>query len=142
MRAGEQHVIDLLDYAMTNLGGFTVDDVMADFGWNHQTTNTAIRDLRMFLGKFDKINLPCDPQGHGQRWLYRLVGNLDGVRAWAVNRLGDTETRLRTQQAMMASIVSALDGRSVHGKVARTVDKALRRLIEDIDDIVLNGQQP
>src|SRR5262245_53169334 len=88
----------LFDLAVANPDGITVNDMMSTYGWNLYQCNEAIHDLRTALGDSDSINFPCDPQGGGERWLYRLVGNLDDVRGWAMNRINDTDTRLRTQQ--------------------------------------------
>jgi hypothetical protein len=140
--AREQHRIDLLDYALASPGGITVEDMMSQFGWNHGTANTAIRDLRLYLGDFEDIAFPGDPQGGTQPWLYRLVGNLDDIRAWASNRVTDADSRLRTMQASMRSIVNATNGRTKEGRKARVTEKALRRLIEDLDDIDLDGATP
>lgn len=129
----ETRRIDLLTYAIANPGGITVDDIMAEFHWDHGTANKAIHDLRLWLGDFDTINFPCDPQGPRQRWLYRLVGTLDGVRGWVANRILDAESRIRTIHAMVASIVSATDGRSKAGKKVRTMEVALRHLIENLE---------
>ena len=80
--ARKQRRDDLFDLLVANPTGVTVDDMMDLYGWTHGEANNAIRDLRQFLGTTDNINLPCDPQGKGERWLYRLVGTLDDVRGW------------------------------------------------------------
>lgn len=129
----------LFDYAVRHPAGFTNEDVMADEGWSLREFNDAVRDLRLFLGGFDDINLPCDPTSGRDRWVYRLVGNLDDARGWITNRLGDTESRIRTQQAMMASIVTATDGRTSEGRKARVIETALRHLVEDLDNLIASS---
>lgn len=131
---------NLFDLAVAAPDGFTVENAMDVLGLTHPQANTAIRDLRRFLGESgDTINLPADPQSKGDRWLYRLVGSLNEVRGWVMNRVRDTESRLRTMQAMMSSIVAATDGRSIEGRKARVMDKALRRLVEDLDELAADG---
>jgi hypothetical protein len=130
---------DLFLFAQANPDGITVDDIVLQFGWNMRYVNEAIRDLRLWLGETDTIAFPCDPQGHDERWLYRLVGNMDDVRWWTANRMKDSDSRLRTMQATMSSIVNATKGNTKVGRKARVTDRALRRLIEDLDDIELNG---
>jgi hypothetical protein len=132
---------DLWDLLVATPGGVTVEDMMGVYGWTHGQANEAVHDLRDWLGEFD-ITLPCDPQGQRERWLYRLVEDLDGVRQWAGNRVQDTDTRLRTMHAMLTSIVSATDGRTVEGRTARIMERALRRLVEDLDDLRHNGVSP
>ena len=133
---------DLFDQLVANPAGITVEDMMAEHGWTLPQTNNAIRDLRHFLGDHDSINLPCVPQGKGERWVYRLVGNLDGVRGWTMNRVKDADSRIRTMQKVLLSIVSATSGRTTEGRRARTMEKALRRLVEDLDDLMLDGATP
>lgn len=130
---------DLLwDQVVGNPAGITVNDMMDEHGWTMKQANEAIHDLRAYLGAYDDINLVCDPQGSGQRWLYRLVGSLDEVRDWTRNRVNDGETRVRTMQSMMSSVVSATSGRTTEGRKARIMAKALRRLVEDLDDLLVN----
>ena len=122
----------------THPDGITVDDMMDENGWTtiRPTTRSG---LRRFLGEYDSVNLPCEPQGEGERWKYRLVGRLDDVRGWVDNRIGDSESRLRTMAAVLSSIVAATDGRSIKGRRARIMEKALRRLVEDLDDLMADG---
>lgn len=134
MSARELRRDELFDAAVAIPAGFTVDDIRASHGWSHAQVNIAIRDLRVFLGDTgDTINLVCDPQGNRDRWLYRLVGNLDDVRAWSANRVRDAEGRVRTMQAVMTSIVAATDGRTIPGRKARLMHRSFTRLVEDLD---------
>ena len=135
MKANETRRDELFSYAVDHPEGFTIDDLTGDTDWNRRDANAAIHDLRKFLGDTDDINLVCNPNGHGQRWVYRLVGDLAGLQPWARNRLGDSETRLRTMNSMTASIVKATDGRSAEGKRARIIETGLRHLVEDLDNI-------
>jgi hypothetical protein len=91
--------------------------------------------LRLLLGNDDQINLVCDPQGTGQPWLYRLIGDVDGARSWVANRLRDSETRIGTIRAICSSLVSATDGRSADGRRARIMDKGLTRILEDLAEL-------
>ena len=135
----QQRRDDLFDFAVQEVNGFTVEDVMAELEITHHQANQAIHDLRLFLGDFDSLNLPCDPAGHCERWLYRLVGDLDSTRVWSTNRVRDAESRIRTMDAMLQSIVRATDGRSTQGRKARVMERALRRLVEDLDTILMDG---
>jgi len=126
---------DLILLMIAQQSGQTVDDMMVALGCDHPQVNEAIRDVRLWLGDFDEVNLICDPQGTGQRWLYRLVGTLDEMRPWAANRVADSASRIRTMASMLASVVSATDGRSIEGRKARVMERSLRRLVEDLDVI-------
>jgi len=126
---------ELFAYAALRPHGFTVDEAMVDLDMDHRGINCAIRNLRHFLGDTDSVNLTCDPQGRGERWLYRLVGAMDDVRPWADNRIRDSRTRLVTMTAMMRSVVAATDGRTTEGRLARAMERGLRHLVEDLEAI-------
>jgi hypothetical protein len=137
MTARENRRDELFDLLVALPDGVTVDDIKVALACSHRQANDAVHDLRLFLGSFDDVNLPANPNGPRERWTYVLVGNLDGCREWMANRVGDTHSRIRTMQAMMASCVQASDGRTVDGKRARVIERALRRLLEDLDDLAV-----
>lgn len=126
----------LFDLLAGTPDGLTVDDMGSGLDCTNRQVRTAIRDLRLFLGDSDSINLPCEPQGSGQRWLYSLRGDLDGSRRWLTNRLGDVDSRIRTMRGLATSIVNGTDGRTLDGKRSRLIERALRRLVEDLDDLI------
>ena len=125
----------LFDFAHARPGGFTSDAVMHHFGWSSRQTSDAIRSLREFLGDFDEINLPCTPNGPGERWTYRLTDNHEESAAWVSNRVKDTTARLRTIHAVTASTLAAADRRTVAGRHAVEMEMAIRHLLENIDTI-------
>lgn len=129
---------DLWDDLAANPSGLTVEDMMGLRNWTHDQANKAIRDLRAWLGEYDNVNLPCDPQGERDRWLYRLTGDLDEVKNWSANRLRDADSRVRTMQSMLTSIVAGTSSRTAEGRRARLMERQLRRLVEDLDDLVLD----
>lgn len=135
MSAPERRRDDLFDLAVANPEGITIDDMSDHLGVSHRECKAAIRDLRLFLGDYDDINFPCDPGEYNERWVYRLVGTLDDVTPWVTNRIGDGVSRIRTIQAMSASMVAATDGRTVEGKMSRLMERQLTRLVEDLDSL-------
>ena len=136
--ARERRRDDLWDDLTSNPSGLTVEDMMSIRSWTHDQANHAIRDLRTWLGDYDSVNLPCEPQGQGDRWIYRLTGDLSEMEWWSENRVKDADTRLRTMQSMLASIVAGTSGRTVQGRKARLMERQLRRLVEDLDDLVID----
>jgi hypothetical protein len=134
MTARDDRRDQLFDYAVATTT-MTIHDIAAELDVPIRVANEAVHDLRIFLGDFDSMNFPCepDPDDLNGPWLYRLAGTLDDVRLWATNRVGDAETRLRTIQAMLTSIVRATDGRTTEGRRARVMETALRHLVEDLD---------
>lgn len=131
--ARERRRDDLLLKLIATPTGLMIEDMMVELDATHPQVNEAIRDLRLYLGDYDQINVVCDPQGPGERWLYRLVGTLDEVRPWAANRVNDSISRIRTIRSMMSSIVKSTNGRTIEGRKARVTEQALRHLIEDLD---------
>jgi hypothetical protein len=131
----EQRMSDLLDLLVAQPLGATRWSIASDLGCQVRAADRAIRDLRIFLGDVDDVNLVAESPGPHLPWEYRLVSGLDQSREWVTNRIGDTESRIRTMQAVMASAVTATDGRSSEGKRARIIERALIRLIEDLDEI-------
>jgi len=133
--AREDRALELWDYAVSKPDGFTADECEKALKWEHAIFNIAVHDLRSFLGDTDTVALPCDPQGQGEQWLYHLTGTLDETSGWVTNRIGDAETRIRTIQATMRSIVRATSKATTKGRKARKIEKGLRHLIEDLEDI-------
>jgi hypothetical protein len=125
----------LFDYAAGRPEGFTYQDVEKDLGWRKPEFTKVHRKLRLLLGGDDQINLVCDAQGRNEPWLYRLVGNIEGARAWVGNRLRDSETRILTIRAICASLVRATDGRSADGRRARIMQRGLTRILEDLAEL-------
>jgi hypothetical protein len=124
----------LFNYAVDH-PTFTVDDLRRDLGWSYGQTRTALHDLRLFLGEFDDVALPCNPTGTRERWEYGLVGGLDGAREWIHNRTGDAESRIQTVLASLNALVQKVDGRTVDGRRIVTMHRQLTRLVEDLSEI-------
>lgn len=124
----------LWDYALAHPDGFTRYDIADDLGWTNTDLSHIARHLRMFFAD-DEITLTATPQGKGAAWLYQLVGNVEDAAPWSRNRLMDAETRLQTMHAVAQSLVNATDGRTMEGRRARIMEKALRRLNEDLIDL-------
>jgi hypothetical protein len=130
---------ELWDYLVNHPEGANINQMMVALGFRYNEVRAAIFDLRNFLGDYDSINVPCDPAGHRSQWIYRIVGTLDEVRGWSSNRVRDAETRVRTMQAMLTSIVRATNARTVEGRKARTMETALRHLVEDLDNLAADS---
>lgn len=123
----------LYDLAADRPDGFTVTDVHQELGWPYGHIRMAIRDLRLLM-EDDTISLVCDPQGKGERWLYRLVGTLEEGSPWIANRERDMLSRLQTVHAVASSIVNATDGRTITGRKAALTKRIVGRLLEDLSD--------
>lgn len=126
----------LFDYAVAHPDGFTNEQFMAVHGLSHLAEfNQAANRLRAALSG-DTITLVCDPPGKGgERWIYRLVGNVEDGSPWVQNRLRDAESRFATMSAVVTSLVNATDGRTLDGRRARLMLKSLTRLREDLADL-------
>jgi len=126
----------LFDYAVTQPEGFTNVEAAKALEISVDRFNRAVHRIRIMLADDDSINLIATREFPQQPWRYQLVGTLAESLWWISNRERDSETRLRTMAAVMKSIVNATDGRTVEGKRARMIYKALSRLVEDLDDLI------
>ena len=134
MSVREYRMNAMYDFAVEQPEGFTVEEAMAALDLTHAQANKAIRDVRLTFAD-DEINLVCDPQGRGDRWLYRLVGTIEAGSPWVANRNRDLDSRLHTIYAVSTSLARAADGRTVIGRRAKRVQLVIGRLIEDLAEI-------
>ena len=82
----------------------------------------------------------CELNGFRQPWVYRLVaGNFDDARPWMENRVSDCEGRLTTLGSVVGTIAKSADGRSVAGKRARIMHRAIARAMEDLAELSDQG---
>lgn len=125
----------LYDLLVANPDGITVDDMMELIDCTYESARLAIRDLRLFLGDDDEINVICTPDEYRGRWLYTLEATLEKSQEWISYRLSDAESRLETMGAVMASIVQSTSGRTIDGKKARIIERAFRRALEDLAEL-------
>lgn len=121
----------LFDYLVAN-PGVTIRDMERHLEASRSAMETSIRDLRLLLGDIDDINLVCEPDGQSQPWRYRLVGTIEGAEIWPTNRLLDTEQRLRTMEAVMRSLASGLDKRTVAYKKADLIESTVGYLNREL----------
>jgi len=121
----------LFDFAASKPDGFTLPEASVALDVDERQMPRFVNALRREFAEGD-INLVCDPNGKNEKWVYRLVGRPEDAQAWHSNRIGDMESRLETLQSVAHSMVNATDGRSIAGRKARLIDRALSRLIEDL----------
>lgn len=126
----------LFDFAMTHRGGFTHEDASLMHGWTAAYFRKVERRLREILAT-ESENLVCNPDedNPGGLWLYRLTNDVELTHLWHENRLGDSETRLKTIMHVAQSAVHAHSGRSTTGKRARILFKAASRALEDLEEL-------
>jgi hypothetical protein len=124
----------LFDFAKAKPKGFTYDDVEATLGWGRNYFYSVVRELRLQLAEDDTINLPCQPQGWMEPWLYRLVGTHDDCRIWNKNRVDDMVARFETMEAVAHSIgkqkVDSFDRRR-----ARKIERTLSYLRGELQEL-------
>lgn len=124
----------LFDFAIAHPEGFTNADFMSAYGVALPDFNKATNKLRKILAD-DTITLVCDPSGLREKWTYRLVGTVEDGSPWVQNRLRDAESRFVTMASVASALVNSTDGRTADGRRARLIDKALRRLMEDLKEV-------
>lgn len=122
----------LYDFAASRPEGFNKRDVAEYLDMDIRLVPDLLHQFRLELGDGD-INLVAEPNGKGNLWTYRIVGNPDDARIWQTNRIGDMETRLVTMRSVAHSMSMGTDARTREGKKARKIDLALSRLLEDLE---------
>lgn len=121
--------------------GLTMEDIAEQLSMPRDAIRRAVRAARMTLSDADTLFILAEPQGARQPWRYRLVdgGTLVDFEdsAWVPNRVKDSQSRVALLAAAMAVAVRATDGRSIEGRKARTMERQLRHLTEDLEGIDL-----
>lgn len=125
----------LFDLLMDEPDGITIPHMMAELVASYSQVRNAIRDLRVFLGTMDQINLVCEPTTFRDRWEYRLVGNADDARFWQANRLNDAEGRLETIRSVAQSVARGTPANTPVGRRARRMYRSLDYLMAELADI-------
>lgn len=138
-RSMEEKLHQVYDMIREAPEGIRIDEIASEMGVTEVTARSYIRRLRLILGTTDEMNIACDPQGQNEKWIYRLVGNLDDSEGWITNRLTDAETRLETIEAVSTSIVEATDGRTIEGRKARKIQRTVSFLMGELGDIEADG---
>lgn len=139
MSARDDRQDALVRFLAATSSGATLPEITAHLACSPAQARTSIHDARMYLGGADDVNIVCDMDVNSD-WRYHLVGSLKEAGWWIQNRLDDAETRARTMESVAASIVRNTAPGSTQGRKARVVERSLRRMREDLDDIHLNGR--
>ena len=116
--------------------GITLAGIVAELDMPRPTARTAIRDLRKMF-KDDEFTVIVDIIDG--TYFYRFAGALEQAKAHVARRILDTETRVETQVWQMQALVNGTDARTINGKKARKILKALSRLQEDLQEL---GAEP
>lgn len=138
MTAASLRAEELLAFASSKPEGFTKSEACADLDWGHYDFVTAVNSLRRVLAT-DELTLVCNPSRWREQWVYELVSGIEDGSPWVRNRLQDPEARFETIGSVATSIVNATDGRTAEGRKARLIEKAIRRLREDLAEIDMYG---
>jgi len=135
----------VFDQLVAHPDGMTVPDFCEELSLPRRTIYKGIRDARMILAEDDTLFILSDPQGAREPWLYRLVDGAMVIDAsesgWVSNRIGDAQTRVQTIYAGMRVAARATDGRTRDGRKARVLARACGRLVEDLEEIDLSGDE-
>jgi len=131
----DEHLSALFDLLMDR-DSVTIDEIAAYLAVTKTRADVVVRDFRLLFGDDDTINLVATPSGQRERWDYSLQGTLEGAEPWALNRIADAESRLDTMAAVLASIERGIDGRTLAGRKARILRRAITRAREDLADLM------
>jgi len=127
----------LFDFLVDHSEGVTWEDTKKEFRWAKDRPHFfhVVRRLRQILGDDDQINVVCDPRGHRETWLYRLVGDPEEALPWQANRLKDLEARLETIAAVAASVARNVDKRTIVGRKASKIESTVGYLLHELGDL-------
>lgn len=127
----DQLATDLFDLLFVHRGGLDGYEIGSLLGLpSMKHTHRVIRYLRLILGDTNTVNVVIQRTGH--RYIYILTDDVNDVSPWSRTRMRDQMGRLESLAAVWHSQVSATDGRTLPGKVARHVSKYLDRMLEDV----------
>jgi|SRR5262245_1971306 len=114
--------------------GLTLADLAASLHCTEAQVSTSIFWARRALANTD-YNIVCDPPGYVGQWPYHLASTKAEAEEWNDNRLRDGRTRLFTIRAVAQSILTAAAPGSVPHREAVLIERALTRLLEDLEAI-------
>lgn len=114
----------------------TSADILTTTGWSYSQFMAAVQRLRDILAADgDVISVLAEPTTRGP-WTYHLAAGatiIDAERSqWVINRLQDTERRVKTIKHVLEVAVNALDGRTTAGKKARIYHLHINRAQEEV----------
>jgi len=132
----DQDAGKLFDFAVVHRDGFTHLEAELTFAWTGAHFREVERRLREVMAS-ESENLVCNPNEDdpGGPWLYRLTADIELTSLWHENRLGDSETRLKSIMFVAQSAMHAHSGRTTTGKRARILYKAASRALEDLEEL-------
>ena len=125
----------LIAYAIVNKQGWTKQEAVDALGCSLSAINLAIIEIRRSLANTNMNLVGQRPDTWGP-WTFFLTGVHDDLTQWSDNRKVDLRGRLTTIHAVLQSDVLATNGRTTTGKEARQMEKGVRRLLEDLEDMM------
>ena len=123
------------DFAMDRgAAGFTIEELAAHLGTPRvQVARGAIHRVRQLIRSDG--NIVCEPGKWRDSYLYRIEGDIAGAKTWIDSRRRDMESRLRTLWGVSQSLVLASTDGSADGRRARIVERDIRHLLENLEDV-------
>lgn len=134
----DQHVSDLIDFLVASPEDVTIHEIADALQLSVRQAQGVVRSTRLWFEVSDTINLVCHPNGRGP-WLYSLVGDPTSTKEWSDRRVSHVDTELETIHAMLTTTVRNTDGRTIEGRKARIMERAVRRMLEDLADLDLDA---
>ena len=118
--------------------GMTISQIIGELKVDQRTAELVLRTLRLILGSSDDLFVVCDRDDDAV-YRYRLMSAKAIVDAeqsqWTGTRVVDLESRLILFIAAAKAAVRATDGRTHEGKIARLMERYMRRLAEDLAEL-------
>lgn len=116
----------------------TIHQLVEELDYEEAKVRRGIHHARELLAaEGGREFIVCEPQGARRPWLYSLVEGAvvvdAGQSGWLANRIGDTETRIRTELGAIKTAVAATSPASILGRKARLLQTNFAYLVEMFD---------
>jgi hypothetical protein len=112
----------------------SIRDIRYELEVSRKVVYKIVQHHRQLFGT-ESLAILCDYRR--PRYVYWLSRDPKEINSYDVRRTGDMETRIRTIKAIAERSVNFADGRTLEGRRARRYKKYLTRLLEDVDELLL-----
>jgi hypothetical protein len=138
MTARQQRAARLVDLLIAHPDGLTIYELADELGISKTLAHQALATARAAFAELEDSVYIVVVVADRDTYRYVLVGagamvtDDEPAQKWVQGRVQDAETRIATAHGAIRTAVNATSGRTRVGKKARTIERALRHLAEDL----------